>query len=135
MGTVPPGPTGEQLLEQYRIHVGMYKHHMELALKFNLLYYAITGAILSFYFVHRTDSQQVKLVLLFPAILSFVFFLLFGYASTLVEAVHMDVRAICAALHFQVVPHILVLKHVLRCFAVLYLVVGVGILLVLFKLG
>ena len=40
-------PTKDLLWKQYELHVGLYKHYLELALKFNVFYYAATGAILS----------------------------------------------------------------------------------------
>ena len=40
----------ELLWRQYQLHVDLYKHYLDMTLKFNTFYYAITGGIVSFYF-------------------------------------------------------------------------------------
>lgn len=40
----------------FKLNVELHKSYLDLALKINLFYYAITGAILSFYFTSRACS-------------------------------------------------------------------------------
>jgi hypothetical protein len=39
----------ELLWRQYALSVDLYKFYMDLVVKFNVFYYAVTGAILSFF--------------------------------------------------------------------------------------
>lgn len=45
----------ELLWKQYQLNIELYRTYLDLALKLNLFYYAITGAIVSFYFAHPED--------------------------------------------------------------------------------
>ena len=38
------------LWKRYEIEIDLYKHYLELTVKFNVFYYAATGGILSLYF-------------------------------------------------------------------------------------
>jgi len=73
-------PDRDLLWKQYELHVGLYKHYLELVLKFNVFYYAATGAILS-YFFSKTDVPLIKYSLLFPIIMSLGFAILFIYGA------------------------------------------------------
>ena len=42
-------PSRDVLWKQYELHVTLYKSHMELVVKLMTFYYAVTGAIVSFY--------------------------------------------------------------------------------------
>jgi hypothetical protein len=50
----PSPPTSEILWKQYELHVGLYKEYLNLLLKFNVFYYAATGALLSYYLSHSS---------------------------------------------------------------------------------
>ena len=39
----------EMLWRQYSLHVDLYKFYLDLAIKINVFYYAVTGAILAYY--------------------------------------------------------------------------------------
>jgi hypothetical protein len=76
----------ELLWKQYELHLDLYKHYLELALKFNIFYYAVTGAVLSFYFSNAADVGMKRyLLLVFPVLLSFGFGGFFIYAASLVK--------------------------------------------------
>lgn len=55
--------------EQYKISIDNYKFYIEMTIKLNAFHYAITGAILSFYFTHA-DIGVAKWLLLLPVIFS-----------------------------------------------------------------
>jgi len=48
--------------------VELHRSYLELAMKLNMFYYAITGAILSFYFTHN-DIPMAKFALGLPLVL------------------------------------------------------------------
>ena len=58
----------ELLWRQYQLNVDLYKGYLDLIVKINVFYYAITGAILSFYFANQNDLT--KLSLLLPLLMS-----------------------------------------------------------------
>jgi len=37
----------------------LYKHYLEMTLKFNVFYYAVTGAVLSFYFSNAANANCI----------------------------------------------------------------------------
>ncbi|HUH58112.1 MAG TPA: hypothetical protein VL020_06320, partial [Pseudomonadales bacterium] len=41
---------------QYQLNIETYRGYLELVLKINGLYYAITGAIVSYYFGHAAEK-------------------------------------------------------------------------------
>jgi hypothetical protein len=49
-GPPSPAPSAEILWKQYELQVGLYKEYLNLLLRFNVFYYAATGAMLSYYF-------------------------------------------------------------------------------------
>lgn len=66
----------EMMWRQYNLHADMYKHYLDLLIKFNAAYYGITGAIISFYFLHRANLPELKYSLLFSVVGSLFFGLL-----------------------------------------------------------
>ncbi len=62
----------ELLWRQYSQNVELYKFYMEIVIKFNIFYYAVTGAIVSFFFKNSTISN-IKYSLLFPILMSIAF--------------------------------------------------------------
>jgi hypothetical protein len=54
----------DRLWRQYLILVDLYKYYLDIAWKVSVWYYAITGAILSYYFANRGSLPTVPLDLL-----------------------------------------------------------------------
>lgn len=117
----------DSLWKQYQLHVDLYKHYLELALKFNMFYYAVTGAILSFYF-SKSDVSLIKYSLLFPIVMSVGFGLFFFYGASLVEVVRRDIFAIRDALGLYSAPEVRILAVLLRLSAILFSFVAVCLL-------
>jgi hypothetical protein len=81
---VEEAPKPDDLLwKQYCLHVDLYKFYLEIAIKVNVFYYAITGGILSFYFSNPKE-QFAKYALVLPAIMSAAFGMLFLVGSALI---------------------------------------------------
>jgi len=66
----------ELLWRQYQLVMKTYRDYLELLLKINVFYYAVTGAILSYYFIHDTQPQ-IKFALLLPLLMNLAFLILF----------------------------------------------------------
>jgi hypothetical protein len=124
-----PHPSQEVLLKQYDLHVELYKHYLELVLKFNIFYYAVTGAVLSFYFTNNVNVGVPRyLLLLFPVLMSLGFAVFFIWAGTLVKYTRADVINIAQALGLQVFPEMRVLAALLGLSGGLFIVVALGML-------
>jgi hypothetical protein len=115
----------ELLWRQYSQSVDLYKFYMDLAVKFNVFYYAVTGAILSFYFAHP-GIPDAKYALLLPIIMSAAFAAFFVYGAFLMRVTRADVFAIRDRLGLEVAPDVGVLSVLLYIFSVVFAVVAVG---------
>ena len=120
----------ELLFEHYKIHVDLYKHYLELLIKFNLFYYAITGAILSFYFANKTIIF-IQFVLLFPLIMSLIFSGFFFYASSKAKNSRKEIVDIAIALELKVFPEFNILVVLLNLFSVLFILISILLLLLI----
>ncbi len=68
---------------QYQLNIETYRGYLELVLKINGFYYAVTGAIVSYYFAHRSE-ELMKPSLLLPLLMSIAlaaFFILGAFAA------------------------------------------------------
>ncbi|HTR24436.1 MAG TPA: hypothetical protein VMI10_10660 [Terriglobales bacterium] len=129
---VPSFPDKDILLKQYELQLDLYKQYLELVLKFNIFYYAVTGAILSFYFTNTSDVGLPRYLLLcFPVLLSFGFAVFFVWAASLVRFSRYEVINIARALGLQVFPEMRVLAMLLRLSGALYAVVALGLLAII----
>ncbi len=124
----------KQLLwKEYELNITTYRGHLELALKINIFYYAITGAILTYYFAHD-DQPLIRLALVFPLAMSVCFAFLFGVGAYLSKNTRRDTRELGAQLGFKVIPELGILTLFLAIFAALMLLVSAGLfLLILFN--
>jgi hypothetical protein len=123
----PKAPNEDLLWKQYELETNLFKHYLELILKFNAFYYVVTGAILSFYFT-KADVPLVRYALLFPVLMSIVFGVLFGYGVFLNRVTRADIFKIRDELRLEVAPEVNVLGALLAMSATLMFVVA-GVLL------
>jgi hypothetical protein len=118
------------LWKQYALEVELFKKYLDITVKFNVFYYAATGAILSFYF-SRSDRGAIRYSLLFPLIMSIAFGVVFIYGAYLLRILRKDIFAIRDELGFAVAPDANILIVLLYVFAGLMFVVA-GVLAWLF---
>lgn len=118
------------IFEHYKIHIDLYKHYLELLIKFNLFYYAITGAILSFYFANKTIIF-IKFVLLFPLIMSLIFSGFFFYASDKAKNSREEIVDIAKALNLKVFPEFNILVILLKLFSILFIIISILLFLLI----
>lgn len=115
----------ELLWRQYQLNVELYKGYLDLVVKINVFYYAITGAILSFYFAHQNDLT--KLSLLLPLLMSVTLGAFFMIGAWLARVSREETFRIRDALGLMAAPEIGVLILLLGIFAVLMFVVAGGL--------
>ncbi|MDL1988888.1 MAG: hypothetical protein LWX08_14830 [Deltaproteobacteria bacterium] len=119
-------PSLQVLLHQYDTLVGIHKHHLDLVLKVNIFIYAITGAILSFYF-SKPQTGIIAYSLIFPAFVNLCYGIFFFYASKRIDIFTTDIQAIAKALKIISYPDINFLKHSLQISAFLYFIISIGL--------
>lgn len=113
-----PAPNPDLLWRQYKLHVDLYKLYLELTLKFNIFYYAVTGAFLSFY-LSRTSVNVLKYSLAFPFLMSVGSAILFLYGARLNRVTRDDIIRLGQLLGAEVWPEVRVLRlSALFCFLV-----------------
>jgi hypothetical protein len=120
-------PDADLLWKQYESEIDLYKHYLELTLKFNAFYYAVTGAIVSFYFT-KSDIPLVKYALLFPVLMSLAFGMLFSLAVFLNKVTREDIFKLRDMLNLKVAPEVNVLGALLALSAIMMLTVAGSLL-------
>lgn len=115
----------ELLWRQYQLNVDLYKGYLELVVKMNVFYYAVTGAILSFYFANHNELTQWSLVL--PLLMSLALGTFFVIGALLARVPREEIFKIRDALGLMAAPEVGVLIFLLWIFAVLMFVVAGGL--------
>ena len=126
--TPSPLTTDKDILwKQYELQVELYKKYLELILKFNIFYYAATGALISYYF-SKSDIALMKFALLLPVLMSFGFAALFFYGASAQGISREEIFNLRDALGLESAPETRVLQVLLCISASLMVVVGIVIL-------
>ncbi len=121
----------EALWRQYSMQVDLYKHYLKITIEFNVLYYAITGAILSYYLTH-SSVPLIKYSLLLPLAMSVLFAGLFIYGAILMRISRDEVFQIRDQMGFASAPDFNVLSVLLWIFAALMVIVAIALIALLF---
>ena len=115
----------EMLWRQYSQNIELYKFYMDLVIKFNVFYYAVTGAIISFFFANP-DIENLKYSLVLPLIMSVAFSGFFIYGAILMKHLRMEVFQIRDDLELKVAPDVGVLSVLLYIFAGVFSFIALG---------
>lgn len=122
------------LWEKYKHEIELHRGYMDLAIKLNLFFYAITGAIVSFYFLHIGEKPLLKWSLVLPFFMSVSFALFFFFSARSTSATNDEILRICKELDLPVYSLIAeVLKWLLYIFFSLMIISAVGLLMAFFK--
>ena len=100
---------------EFKRAVDMHQAYLELAIKLNLFYYAITGSILSFYFTH-TELEMAKYALALPILLSASLAVLFLWGTRLAYDLRRHIRSTAASLGLATAPEGIVLVMICAIF-------------------
>jgi hypothetical protein len=124
-------PSEDVLWKQYELHVSLYKAHMELVVKLMTIYYAITGAIVSFYLAHP-EVPLIRWSLALP----FIFSVGLGAAALGgtkdAVPVQVEMQNMAAALGLRIYPQTAALRHLLWVAACTCILVAIGLVLLFF---
>jgi hypothetical protein len=121
-------PERELLWRQYALHVDLYKFHLDLSVKINVFYYAVTGAILTYYFQNNFNGVA-KYALLLPIAFSLALSGLLFYGAQLLGVTRQQLFAIRDRLNLETAPEMQVLVVFLRLFAVILAMTGTALLI------
>ncbi len=122
------------LWKQYALNVDLYKFYLELVVKVNAFYYAITGAILAYYFQHSMERLS-RFAVLLPILFSLALSAIFIYGSSLLGVVRTELFKIRDALGLETAPEIMVLIVFFRIFAVILILTGIALAWLFFHEG
>ena len=107
--------------------VELHRNYLELAMKLNMFYYAITGAIVSFYFTH-TDVPMAKYALGLPILLSAALAVLFLWSAFMAQRLRMHIRNTAAELGLATAPEGVVLVAICVIFGLILAIVFFALL-------
>ena len=130
MSTPNQLPTREEVWKQLSLHVDLYRHYLDLTLKFNAFYYALTGAIVSFY-LSRTQPGVLRFSLLLPIVLGYSLAVICAWGAFLNLNTRRFFIFASQQLGFGVWPEIRVLSVILWVSAVVFFLVATALTVVL----
>lgn len=119
---------------RYKHDVELHRTYLDLVVKINALYYAVTGAIISFYFLHIEKDPLIKYSLIFPLFMSLALAIFFWRSAKACKPSQDEIERLSKVLKFEaysVVPT--VLASLLRIFLGLFILTSLGLLVLLFK--
>lgn len=125
-------PTGELLWNQYALHIDLYKFYLSTAVKITIFYYAITGAILSYYFASGYDGIS-QYALLLPFLFSAAIGVIFITGAVLNKYTRNDIISISHQLGLRVIPEVKILTIFLYSWGAIIFLTGIGILLLFYS--
>lgn len=118
------------LWDEYKLQVETYRFYLDLVIKINLFFYAITGGILSFYFA-GVNKEQVQLALVLPLVMSVLLFAFFLFGGISNKTSQKQVKLLATELGFKVYHATITLTYLLYGCSALMALVFVGLLTVL----
>ena len=122
----------EILWKQYEQHITTYKFYLDMLIKLMTMYFAVSGAMLSFYFT-KTEIPNAKLALYLPWLMSIGLFIFFSIAAYLSTITREDVFNIRDVLELEVSPELGILTILLVIFSIITLLCSIGLSYVLWS--
>jgi hypothetical protein len=123
------------LWKQYNVYIDLFKFYVNTTWQVITWFYAITGAILVYYFKNIHDNNPyLRCALVLPALLSFGFYRIFSFGSRQNQDLVRWLNYIRSQLNLPGRPHVEILNKFLELSGQLFLVLTVG-LAILFALS
>ena len=111
----------------FKMNVDLHRSYLDLAVKINMFYYAITGAILSFHFTN-TDSDMAKYALILPVLLSIGLSVLFIWSAFLAQNLRAHIRSTAKDLGLSAYPEGVVLVLICWIFGIVLVIVSLALI-------
>jgi hypothetical protein len=119
------------LWKQYIVFADLFKFYVDITWKATTWFYAITGAILVYYFDHVGDNNPfLRYSLVLPIALSFGLFTIYHRGRRETRELDDDLWYIAEQLELPGKPHVDILERFLWIGGLLFLFTGVGLLIV-----
>jgi hypothetical protein len=112
---------------QYALLVDLYKFYLDLFLKFNIFFYAVTGAIMSVYLT-KLDQRALRFALVLPILMAVFFGLVMLFGACRIEVSRQEIIQIINELRLRTFPEFKVLTIVLGLGAALLFLIAAGLL-------
>ena len=113
------------LWRRFELHVALFKHYLDLTLKINVAFYAISGAVVSYVLAHPGDRTS-QAGLLIPLILGIGLTTVSVFGALMLGETRTDLLSIRDELGLKTAPEVRVLSLLLWASAVGFLAVGVA---------
>ncbi len=110
----------------FKMNVELHRSYLDVAIKLNMFYYAITGAILSFYFTN-TGIPTAKYALILPVLLSIGLTVFFFWAAKTAMVLRDHIKTTAEELGLKAYPEGLVLVLLCVIFGTVLGVVSVAL--------
>ena len=120
----------EKLWKQYEQHINTYKFYLEMLIKLMTMFFAVSGAMISFYFT-KTEISTAKLALYLPWLMSLGLFIFFAIGTYLSTITRKDVFKLRDKMELDVAPELGVLTLLLIIFAIITLICFIGLSFIL----
>src|SRR5215211_611358 len=120
------------LWKQYIVFIDLFKFYVDITWKGTTWFYAITGAILVYYFDHLSDNNPyLSYSLALPIALSFGLAAIYHRGLRETHDLNRKLKYISEHLHLPGKPHVDILARFLRVARLLYLFIGSSLLIVI----
>jgi hypothetical protein len=119
------------LWEQYTVYVDLFKFYVDVTWKSATWFYAITGAILAYFFANIAGNPLVPFALVLPVVLSLGFGYIYFRGISQTTDLEKNLELIRGKLGLTGKPHVVVLKTFLKLASLLSVAVGVFLLVLL----
>lgn len=120
------------LWKQYELHVSLYKFYLDLTLKVNAAFYAISGAVATYVLTHQA-MDAAKAALLIPTVLGIGLAFVAAYGAVMQRYTRDELLAIRNTLELETIPEIKVLAFLLWVSALGFAAVSVGLFVLWLK--
>jgi len=121
----------ELLWNQYTKLIDLYKFYLDIVLKANILYYAITGGILTFIFSAKGQNEFVILSLLLPIGMGILLTYIFRKGYILYGEIEKAIIILKEQLCLVAVPKTVILIYALRSSVILFLMTTIGMIILI----
>ena len=117
----------ELLWKQYELHVSLYQFYLELTLKINAAFYAISGAVATYTLTHQS-AGATRIALLVPAVLGIGLAFVAAYGAVIQSHTRDELISIRDQLELETIPEVKILSWLLWVSVAGFVAVSAGLI-------